>query len=134
MAILWTETLTTTPINNATEGGDVIMIFSVEGGTALEIQSRPLFGDDNWAQTYIMIYAGNGGAPTRYIEPAVVGSAAYSPTGGVGRARTMGFARKVTVLGGERSLHVVARVDGSASPQVWRRYPFMSVTLLQTYR
>lgn len=133
MAIQWQEVVTTTPIDNRTEGGEVIMIYSIEGGTPMEIRTAPFYSEGNWAVPYIQIYAGNGSVPTRFIETAITGSASYTPVQS-GRARTGGFSRKVTVLSGERSLHVVNQVDGSALTNVWRRYPIMNVVLLQTYR
>lgn len=128
----WREAVTATPITNLTEGGSVLLFFSVEGGTPLEVRAQPYFGEQNWVQPSICIFS--GGINGRLIETVVQGSFANELGGRFGMARSGGFAREIDVFPGERMLCVVARVLASSSMKVFRRYPTVTATVLQTYR
>lgn len=128
----WRELVTETPINNITEGGSVLMMLSVEGGSSIEIGAKPLFAEGNWAQPYICIFS--GGPYGRLIDNAVIGGWVNDNRFGPAVARTRGFSRLVTVAAGERSLCLVMRAVGSADMLIYRRYPTVTCTLFEAYR
>lgn len=128
----WRQAVTATPIENATEGGSVILLVALEGASPLEIAALPYYGDHNWVETSICIFAGSENG--RLIETVVQGSFTNEQLGPLAMARTRGFSRQVWVEAGERTLCVVTRVIGSSAMKVYRRYPTVTGTILQTYR